>query len=148
MQRTRDEERARQLKVLLAKLSLGTVIVEGKHDAEKLERFGIIALTYPQVSMRVIGNLQKIIYVMVDRDRGGEEKARKLSAMLHEQAPNSKVDWETGRRLLKMLGLTSIEQVYAPITEMLGKADGEKKPKKANFNGKNLFGYSKVHGAG
>jgi 5S rRNA maturation endonuclease (ribonuclease M5) len=114
----RDVARARQVSGILEALRLGTVVVEGMHDVRTLQRFGIMSLPYSRLA-NSLPSVGKTVYVLTDDDRGGEEKKRKIMAILLESDKRYAIDDTLGRRLLRMLNATSVEQVYGPIEELM-----------------------------
>jgi 5S rRNA maturation endonuclease (ribonuclease M5) len=125
----RDISRARQVSGILEALRHGTVVVEGMHDVRTLRSLGIGAVT----CSRLAGSLPDVgrtVYVLMDSDRGGEEKKRKVLATLLESDKRYAIDDALGRRLLKMLNATSIEQVYGPISELMDRRERAKGNKK------------------
>ena len=112
----------------MERLSQGTVIVEGAHDTKALKLLGIDALTYSQLH-KSLPSASRPVYIMTDDDRGGEEKKRKIVAMLLESDECYAMDDSLGRRLLKMTNSTSVEQVRGPIEEAIGRM-GERKNEK------------------
>lgn len=122
-QERKDYLRAKHISCLLKTLSQGTVIVEGVHDVRTLGFLGIGALTYSQL-FKTLPPAGRTVYIMTDADRGGEEKKRKIMAMLLESDKGYAVDDSLGKRLLKMTNSTSVEQVRGPIEEAMGKTGG------------------------
>jgi 5S rRNA maturation endonuclease (ribonuclease M5) len=108
---------------LLERLSQGTVIVEGIHDTRTLKSLGIEALTYSQLHKSLPG-AGRPVYILTDDDRGGEEKKRKIMAMLLESDKGYVTDDSLGKRLLKMTNSTSVEQVRGPIEEAMERMNG------------------------
>jgi 5S rRNA maturation endonuclease (ribonuclease M5) len=125
-QERKDYLRAKHISCLLETLSEGTVIVEGAHDVRALGRLGISALTYSQL-YKSLPQAGRTVYIMTDRDRGGEEKKAKIMAMLLESDRGYAIDDSAGKRLLRMTNSTSVEQVCGPIEELMGKTGGKTK---------------------
>ncbi len=140
MQRMKDEERQRQIQTILHTLSHGTVVVEGKHDVGVLARFGIHAVKYSWLVTHGLPSAAGTVYLLMDRDKGGDEKRRKIMSALLEAQAGFVINEAIGRRMLKMLNVTSVEQIYGPMQEALEKI--------GDPNGKNIPRHSKVYGAG
>jgi 5S rRNA maturation endonuclease (ribonuclease M5) len=115
---SKDYSRAKNIMRLLERLSQGTVVVEGIHDTRTLKSLGIDALTYSQLHKSLPGAARPV-YILTDDDRGGEEKKRKIMAMLLESDKGYVTDDSLGKRLLKMTNSTSVEQVRGPIEEAM-----------------------------
>lgn len=124
----RDERRMKAAEAMLSRLREGMVIVEGKHDVPRMEELGIRAVTYYK-AVTDSGAVGKgtIIYLLTDSDKGGEEKKGKLISALLERDKSLEIDTELGGRLLRMLNLTSIEQIGKPMAELLAKGGKTKK---------------------
>ncbi|VVB76772.1 Uncharacterised protein [uncultured archaeon] len=155
-QERKDYARAKRTTGILETLKNGTVIVEGKHDIRALRPLGIEALTYSQLYTS-LPSASKTVYVLTDADKGGEEKKQKIMAMLLESGNGYVIDDSLGKRLLRTLNSTCVEQVLGPITEIMetvtdGKRIEERREKRIeNKNrsesyGENIFGHSKIHG--
>lgn len=118
----RDIARARQVSGILETLRHGTVVVEGMHDVRTLSQLGIGSVA----CSRLAGSLPDVgrtVYVLTDCDRGGEEKKRKVVATLLESDKGYAINDTLGRRLLRMLNATSVEQVYGPISELMERSE-------------------------
>ncbi len=111
---------------MLEALRKGTVVVEGMHDVRTLERLGIGSTAYSKLATS-LPDVGRTVYVLTDNDRGGEEKKRKIMAILLESDKRYAIDDTLGRRLLRMLNSTSVEQVYGPIEEVMGRREGKKR---------------------
>lgn len=122
----RDAARARQVSGILEALRLGTVVVEGIHDVRTLQRFGIEAVPYSKLAGS-LPDVGRTVYVLTDDDRGGEEKKRKIITVLLESDKRYVIDDTLGRRLLRMLNATSVEQVYGPIEEVMERREKAKR---------------------
>ena len=57
----------------------------------------------------------------MDMDKGGEDKEQKLVEMLDTIDGGIRYDTALGKRVLKMLGITSVEQAYGMVTQALAK---------------------------
>ena len=103
----------KSLQNLFALLMEGTVIVEGKHDTEVLKSFGIEAIPYTKFSNTIDCNLRngRTFYLLMDLDKGGEDKERKAIEIIHTHYPGCSIDTDLGRKLLRMLGCISVEQI-------------------------------------
>jgi 5S rRNA maturation endonuclease (ribonuclease M5) len=123
---------------MLEALRQGTTIVEGLHDVKALAHFGIKAIPYSRLSA-ALPSISGRVYLLADDDRGGEEKKEKMRMLLLEHNSGYLIDETLGRRMLKMLNVTSVEQICGPIEEARESGD---------YYGKNISRYSKVHGAG
>jgi 5S rRNA maturation endonuclease (ribonuclease M5) len=126
-QAEKDYSRAKQISNILETLSKGTVIVEGAHDLKTLKRLGIDALTYSQLSSSGLPSADVPVYLMMDDDKGGEEKEGKIKAMLLESGRPYVIDDTLGKRLLGMTNSTSVEQIYRPIEDAKAKGMGAEK---------------------
>jgi 5S rRNA maturation endonuclease (ribonuclease M5) len=111
---------------MLEALRQGTVVVEGMHDVRTLERLGVASVAYSKLATS-LPDVSKTVYVLTDDDRGGEEKKRKIMAILLESDKRYAIDDVLGRRLLRMLNSTSVEQVYGPIEEVMGRRENKKR---------------------
>ena len=91
----------------------GTVIVEGKHDIEVLKDFGIGAIPYTKFSNTIDCSLRngKTFYLLMDMDKGGEDKERKAIEIIQTHYPGCRIDTDAGKRLLRMLGCIAVEQI-------------------------------------
>ncbi len=133
-QSEKSSKKRKVLEHLLFELKSGAVVVEGKHDVSTLEKFGITSFTYDLVYKGAeLGS--RDVYIMTDTDRRGEEKKERISDILSERGYT--VDYTTGKRLLNMLNVACVEELYIPLTKAL--ENGDK-------NGKNILRHSKVHG--
>jgi len=102
------------------------VVVEGKHDVEMLEKLGISAIPYERLMRNHIEfDKGKTIYLLMDDDNGGYDKEDKALAFLIERGYN--VNTDLGRHLLKVLKITSVEQAYQPIMDILEKGNIKRK---------------------
>ncbi len=113
----------KRLELMLDDLREGIVIVEGKHDVEALARLKIRSISFAQF---IGGNLgtksfqtEKIFYVWMDIDKGGADKEEKVVEMLDMIDGNIKYDVVLGKRVLKMLGITSVEQAYGRVRQVM-----------------------------
>ncbi len=120
---TLERLKKRALQGILEKLEHGIVIVEGKHDVETLRKLGISSIAYANF---IAGNINTTLlntgmmfYVMMDADKGGEDKREKVVLLLSGMDNGIDYDTETGRRFLKMLGITSVEQAYGRVTQVM-----------------------------
>ena len=138
VQRERSRVRADRIARMLDLLKDGTTIVEGMHDVKALANFGIYAIPYSRLSS-ALPSISGRVYLLTDNDRGGEEKREKIRALLLEHNGACLIDETLGRRMLRMLNATSVEQICGPIEEA---------KKNGDYCGKNISRYSKVHGAG
>ena len=138
VQRERNRSRADRIARMLEALRQGTTIVEGLHDVRALAHFGINAIPYSRLSAALPG-ISGRVYLLTDGDRGGEEKREKIRTLLLEHNSAYLIDETLGKRMLRMLNATSVEQICGPIEEAMENGD---------YCGKNISRYSKVHGAG
>ena len=125
MQPKKDLLQKKRLERMLEALKEGIVIVEGKHDVETLQRLGIKSISFAQF---IGGNLgtrsfqtSRTFYVWMDTDKGGEDKEQKVVEMLDAIDGGIKYDVTLGKRVLKMLGITSVEQAYGMVMQALAK---------------------------
>lgn len=106
------------------------VVVEGLHDinalnniVEYLSEKGLIknkqinAITLSKLMNNHIGGSKQKFIIAMDNDRRGEEKRGQAVALIREKYPYAAIDEFTGRSLLKLLGVTCIEGLVAPIKE-------------------------------
>ena len=128
-QETKNSTRAKRVSRILETLRQGTVIVEGLHDVKTLNLLGVNAVSYSQLCAGTLPSAGERIYILTDSDRGGEEKKAKIEALLLEANGNYVMDDSLGRRMLRILNATSVEQVYGPVEEILmkGKNEGKRK---------------------
>ena len=123
MQRSKDEARARTIKRMLDELAQGTVVVEGIHDVKTLAHFGIDSIPFSRVSGNTLGCPCRKVYLFMDNDRGGAEKMEKIKSKIVEMGAGYSVNEVLGKRMLKLLNATSVEQMKGPITEALEKME-------------------------
>jgi len=137
---SRERSHANWIVSVIEKLRKGTVIVEGKHDVKALSELGITCFTY-DFAARNIGKIARSsrVYLFFDNDKGGSQKAEKLSSLIESENKQCKVDFWTGASLLKLLNLTSIEQIVKPTEELVYRIRGD-------TYGEDLLRYSKIHG--
>ena len=121
MQHSKDEARGKAIIEILDELRQGTVIVEGAHDVSALASFGIESIPFSKVSGDTLGCSCRKVYLLMDNDRGGVEKGEKMRSKILELGEGYSVDEVTGKRMLKMLNATSVEQIVGPINEVLKK---------------------------
>jgi 5S rRNA maturation endonuclease (ribonuclease M5) len=134
------DSRKRKVEQMLELLKTGTVIVEGKHDTKTLSMLGIRAIPYERIiSMKESPDPNDTIYIMVDNDKGGDQKSDKIVDALLTIDKRYTINSDVSKRLLKMLNLTSVEQMLGPIEEI-------RENEKGGYYGKNLSRDSKVHG--
>lgn len=122
MQHSKDGARGRAITGILDELRQGTVVVEGPHDVRALAYFGVQSIPFSKVSEQTLGCSQRKVYLLMDNDRGGAEKGEKLKARILEFGEGYVIDEVLGRRILKMLNATSVEQIKGPIDEALKKS--------------------------
>ncbi len=114
-----ESARARLLK-MLGFLADGTVIVEGKHDKTALGELGVDSITYTSVEKgNVIPDHGKTVYIAMDMDKGGEEKATKLISRLLSEYKGYAINTELPRSILRMLNAKSVEQICGPAKEII-----------------------------
>lgn len=105
---------------MLGFLADGTVIVEGKHDKTALGELGVDSITYTSVEKgSVIPDHGKTVYIAMDMDKGGEEKATKLISRLLSEYKGYAINTELPRSILKMLNAKSVEQICGPAKEII-----------------------------
>lgn len=113
----------KRLERMLDDLRNGIVIVEGKHDVGTLERLRIKAISFPQFVGGNLGTISfktdRVFYVWMDADKGGADKEQKVVNILDAMDGGIRYDVELGKRVLKMLGITSVEQAYGMVRQML-----------------------------
>lgn len=127
----KDHKRGKRIANMLEDLRSGTVIVEGKHDVEKLRLLDIESHTCNSI-LRGAGlpPHNKTVFIFMDDDKGGAEKHAKLMSLL-ESHDGYDIDELLGRHMLRGLNITSVEQICKPVQLALGSAEGRKE------NGKN-----------
>gem|GEM_PF-2347681 len=126
MQSKKAEEGRKKMDAVLELLRNNYVVVEGKHDVEMLEKLGISAIPYERLMRNHIEfDKGKTIYLLMDDDNGGYDKEDKALAFLIERGYN--VNTDLGRHLLKVLKITSVEQAYQPIMDILEKGNIKRK---------------------
>lgn len=123
MRPQKDSAQRKLLARMLDQLKEGIIIVEGKHDVETLRRLGIDSISFTQF---IGGNIwtrtfqsNKMFYIWMDADRGGDDKEQKVVALIEAMDGDIKYNVKLGKRLLKILGITSVEQAYGMIEQML-----------------------------
>lgn len=122
----RNKQYAGKVKRVLEKLTSGFVIVEGAHDIAALGKLGIKSFSYSQVaSKKSVPNLKDCVYILTDSDNGGEDKKNKLISTLLELNCGCKINVALGMYMLKLLNITSVEQMCGPVAEAL--AENNKK---------------------
>lgn len=120
----KDKEYAGKVKKILKTLSSGFVIVEGAHDIAALNKLGLKSFAYSQVlSKQAVPAAECTVYLLTDSDKGGEEKKEKLLAVLREVNSGYKIDDVLGKHLMRLLNITSIEQICSPVEEILAKVN-------------------------
>ena len=124
MQHSKDEARGKAILEILDELRQGTVVVEGPHDVNALSSFGIESIPFSRVSGDALGCSCRKVYLLMDNDRGGAEKAEKMKSKILELGEGYAVNEVLGKRMLKMLNATSVEQIVGPIKEALKKTSG------------------------
>ncbi len=140
MNRQAAEWRKRKVEQILELLKGGTVIVEGRHDIRVLSMLGIRAIPYERiVNMKEAPDPNETVYIMVDSDKGGDQKSEKIMDALLTIDKRYTINSDVSQKLLKMLNLTSVEQLTRPIEEI-------RENEKGRYYGKNLSRDSKVHG--
>ncbi|MGC8587250.1 MAG: hypothetical protein ACP5K9_03115 [Candidatus Micrarchaeia archaeon] len=126
MQNNKTEESRKKIAAMLDKLSRGVVVVEGKHDIDMFMKLGISAISYDRLMRNHIDIEEgKIVYLIMDNDNGGYDKESKALSFLIER--NCNVNTELGHYLLKLLNITSVEQAYQPIMDVLKKENVKRK---------------------
>ncbi|MCL5429878.1 MAG: hypothetical protein M1504_00180 [Candidatus Marsarchaeota archaeon] len=127
MKRLSNNDRKRRLENMLESLKEGVVVVEGIHDVAALKKLDIDAITYSKF-MSGNGHTEALygdrtIYILMDADNGGEDKESKVLQLLDMMDTTMAHDTELGKRLLKLLGITSIEQIYGKARSVLDNGD-------------------------
>ncbi len=122
LQSEKESDRRKRLRKLLEELRSGVVVVEGKHDIEVLHKLNINAMTYGSFMGNVNNILDKLpkdrtIFIIMDADKSGDFRTEQLKGKLLER--NLQFDEHLGKRLLKALNSTSVEQLLKPIEEIL-----------------------------
>ncbi len=122
LQSEKESDRRKRLRKLLEELRSGVVVVEGKHDIEVLHKLNIDAMTYGSFMGNVNNILDKLpkdrtIFIIMDADKSGDFRTEQLKGKLLER--NLQFDEHLGKRLLKALNSTSVEQLLKPIEEIL-----------------------------
>ena len=112
-------DRRKTLERILGELCEGTVIVEGRHDVNALARLRISAIAEGSIERQGIAP-GRTVYLLMDNDRRGEERKERLAARLLETHSDARIDTALGKRLQRMLNITSIEQLCMPVSEALG----------------------------
>jgi len=126
VQSKKAEEGRKKMDAVLELLRNNYVVVEGKHDVEMLGKLGISAIPYERLMRNHIEfDKGKTIYLLMDDDNGGYDKEDKALAFLIERGYN--VNTDLGRHLLKVLKITSVEQAYQPIMDILEKGSVRRK---------------------
>ena len=111
-----------------------------KVDIRVLSMLGIRAIPYERiVNMKEAPDPNETVYIMVDSDKGGDQKSEKIMDALLTIDKRYTINSDVSKKLLKMLNLTSVEQLTRPIEEI-------RENEKGRYYGKNLSRDSKVHG--
>ncbi len=128
----REEKRRAKAKHIMERLMDGSVIVEGKHDKKALARLGVESITYNALMSNGIAlDPRKPVYLLMDLDNGGEEKARKATSALLERSVEFDINTDLGKSLLAILRAKHAEDIVAPYTELVDvNAVKDKKAKK------------------
>lgn len=124
---------------VLRLLKNGTVVVEGVNDVSVLNSLGIGSLTYSRVMNKGLSIGAEPVFILMDNDRRGREKARFLEGFLQEKGYN--IDNKLGVNMLKMLNSICIEEIYKPVMQLL-----EIENKNSGRYGQNIFRNSKIYG--
>jgi hypothetical protein len=129
MQQSKREANAKQLMLFLEVLRRPTSIAvsEGKHDTAVWSELGVRSVSVPQLFAGGVGLRGMTAYIAMDLDKAGEEKARKAVAYLRERHPSTRVNETLVSRMLKMLGVTCVEQMRKPVAELTGSESGTSK---------------------
>ena len=114
---SKEADRSKSVSAILEKLRQGSVVVEGMHDVRTLAKLGIPAITYTS-ALSCHMPLGRDVYVMMDLDRRGREKAERLVSVLASHGYHT--DESAGRRLLLMLHTVCVEEAYKPAIEAMG----------------------------
>ena len=130
------EKASKEVLEITSRLKSAYVVVEGDHDVNALADFGIAAMTYSAAIANVHSLVRqahdegKEIIVLFDLDKGGDDKMHKLllafESALDGDTSAVKINTELGRHFLKILGVTSVEQIRAPASELTATAIGIK----------------------
>ena len=130
------EKASKEVLDIISRLKRAYVVVEGDHDVNALADFGITAMTYSAAIANVHSLVRqarsegKEILILFDLDKGGDEKMRKLllafESALDGDTSAVKINTELGRHFLKILNVTSVEQIRAPASELTATARGIK----------------------
>ncbi len=115
----RASSKKRILLDMLGQFRSGIMVVEGAHDVSMFKSFGVHALTYYSVMTGEILVSKKSVYIVMDNDRGGIDKADKLISRITELDSSAKIDVKTGPRFLKMIGVKAVEQSRKPLEDIL-----------------------------
>jgi 5S rRNA maturation endonuclease (ribonuclease M5) len=103
-------------------------VVEGAHDVSALAQFGAAPIIkYDSLIRNGMNGDVRVACLMMDSDKGGEEKRVRAESFVHENHPGWKIDASFGPNLLKGMGATSVEQLPGLIAEVLDRKNGEKK---------------------
>jgi 5S rRNA maturation endonuclease (ribonuclease M5) len=109
---------------ILGSFRAGFVVVEGKHDVATLARLGVSAVRLGALPGKVdairAAAPKATFYIVMDMDRGGADKEGRAISFLTSVDQAIKYDTGMGRRFLKALGITSVEQAYKRVEELLG----------------------------
>lgn len=111
--------RRNRLLDILERLRDGIVIVEGKHDVGALGRLEIPATSYNKFlscnNSTTEFSTNRTFYIMMDADKGGRDKENKVINLLTSMDNAIEYNTELGKRLLRLLGITSVEQVCGRV---------------------------------
>ncbi|MGC8676157.1 MAG: hypothetical protein ACP5T3_01395 [Candidatus Micrarchaeia archaeon] len=122
-------KRAKELETMFAELKGGVVVVEGRHDVLALSSLGVCSCTYDYAvrnAGRLVGEAAVSgtkLFLLMDDDKGGADKLAKMLSAIDavSQQANATVDVMLGLRMLRLLGVKSVEQIRAPAAELLMK---------------------------
>ncbi len=116
-----EKEAARRSRVkrIVGTLSESPVFVEGQHDKRACMELGIEAITFNAAMYNNLDiDTSKTLYLIMDRDKGGKKNEAKLTSVLLEKYPESKIDTVLGKNLLSLLRSAHVEEIVAPYREL------------------------------
>jgi len=124
VQQLKDKAIKKRLENVLESLSSGIVLVEGKNDVKALKEIGISEVyTY---DMLRYGNVDldggsKVIYILTDNDRKGEQKVLEFKALL--SCSEYKINTDLRREFFKVLRIVHVEEAASPAKKIMEKGD-------------------------
>lgn len=116
----KEEAKKARVKRIIETLSQNPVFVEGQHDKRACLELGIETITFNAAMYNHQDiDTHKTLYVIMDLDKGGKKNEAKLTSVLLEKYPESKINVDLGKDLLSLLRSTHVEEIVAPYKELI-----------------------------